>query len=336
MKITKGSLGTALALFIAGAIGLRAIQVVAPAPPPAPSNSTASRFFSFGEAFIPPTSGGSGGGIASISSGSASITVTGTTNVTISQTSAPCDPGEQWTYEGTDWACTEADPLTEGWICRDDFLGVVPGATIGHCSVGLLSGGTLGYAGALASTPTHPGIPAAVIDAVNDRVAVVNNGSNVPGVSLGTGADVVYNFVFQLSDLSDGTDTYWLRAGFIDSVTADSTDGVYFEYDSTADASWRCKTASNAPTVARTVVDSTIDVVADTWIHLRIEVDQASVARFYIDGVQRCGDMTDTIPTGVGRETGFGFAFFKAVGTAARTLSPDVQQVRGHFTGAGR
>lgn len=283
---------------------------------------------------FPPPSGGGAGDITSVAVGGVPLGGGGTSGaVTVSYESTGCLGGESWTFDGTNWACTNADPLSEGWVCRDEFLGVPQSTTSGHCFAALLSGGTLSYASSLAPTPTHPGIINSSIDAVNDRVAVVNNGSNVPGVSLGTGANVVYEAILQVSDLSDGTDTYWLRLGFIDTVTADQVDGVYFEYDSTVDASWRCKTASNS---VRTPVDSTIDVAADTWYHLRIEVDAASTARFYVDGTQRCGDVTTNIPTGVGRETGYGFACFKAVGTAARSVFLDLQEGRGHFTGGSR
>lgn len=288
-----------------------------------------------GGGYLPGAGGGGGAGdITSVAVSAAPLGGGGTSgDVTIDYVSTGCLPGESWTYDGATWACTNADPISEGWVCRDEFLGVPQTTTSGSCSAGLLVGSTLGYASSLAPTPEHPGIIAAAADAVNDRVAIVNNGSNVPGISLGTGANVVYEAIFQVSDLSDGTDTYWIRLGFIDTVTADQVDGVYFEYDSTADASFSCKTAANS---VRTTVDSTIDVAADTWYHLRVEVDAATTARFYINGTQRCGDVTTNIPTGVGRETGYGFAFFKSVGTTARSVFIDVLEARGHFSGGSR
>lgn len=145
-------------------------------------------------------------------------------------------------------------------------------------------------------------------------------GTNPDALLLGNG-QAVFEGSFRVPTLSDGTNTYTSRIGFIDSHTADSTDGVYFEYDSSTSANWRVATASNS---TRTKTSSATAV--DTSFHTFKAVVNAagSSAAFYIDGAEVSGSPIATnIPTGAGRYTGWGFMILKSAGTTERTLESD-------------
>ncbi|MFV4701614.1 hypothetical protein ACNJUI_21545, partial [Mycobacterium tuberculosis] len=82
--------------------------------------------------------------------------------------------------------------------------------------------------------------------------------------------------------LSDGTNTYTTRLGFIDSNGGESTDGVFFRYTDGVNAGkWQAVCRSNG---TETTADTGITPVADTWHLFEIDVnaDGTSVS-FSID-----------------------------------------------------
>lgn len=139
------------------------------------------------------------------------------------------------------------------------------------------------------------------------------------------GGKWVFETRLRINALSTAAERYALRAGFLDSTTGDSTDGVYFEYDESVSANWRLKTANNA---ARTALDSGVAVAAGAWLTLRVEVNAAgNEARYFINGVEVAPGagypLTTNIPTGVGRACGVGAMMLKSVGLTARTVDAD-------------
>lgn len=115
--------------------------------------------------------------------------------------------------------------------------------------------------------------------------------------------------------LSDGTNTYTTRLGFIDSNSGESTDGVFFRYTDGVNAGkWQAVCRSNG---TETTADTGITPVADTWHLFEIDVnaDGTSVS-FSIDS-SVVATITTNIPTGAGRETGYGAMALKSAGTTS-------------------
>lgn len=123
-----------------------------------------------------------------------------------------------------------------------------------------------------------------------------------------------------LDTLSDGTNTYTARFGFMDSQAGDPTDGAYFRYThGTNSGKWECVTRSNNVETA-SALDSGITV--DTSLHnFSIDVNAAGTSvDFKIDG-STVATGTANIPTGTSRATGFGYSIIKSAGGTNRNLN---------------
>lgn len=188
--------------------------------------------------------------------------------------------------------------------------------------------GVGGTAAAGTGTAANPGILRLNCANVNSRSAIV---SAVTAVSFGGGAQT-FEALLNLSALSSATETYSLRAGYLDSLTAtDETDGAYFEYLSTTSVNWQYCTANNS---TRTKTASTTAVAAGAWIRLRIDVNAAGTSVSYYVNDILIGTLVANIPTAAGRETGFGIVFCKTASAAnvARSCNVDYLYVRSVLT----
>jgi len=147
-----------------------------------------------------------------------------------------------------------------------------------------------------------------------------NLGGSNATLLLGTGA-AIFETRARFPTLSDDTEDYRFCAGFVDAQAADATDGVYFRYNDNVNAGeWEGVAVSNG-------VESTLDtntlVSANTWYKLRVVVNAAGTsAEFFIDG-SSVGTIATNIPTGAGRETGYGPTIRKTAGTTERTALLD-------------
>jgi hypothetical protein len=119
----------------------------------------------------------------------------------------------------------------------------------------------------------------------------------------------------RIPTLSTVLDTFTVRAGFIDSITAESTDGVFFRYtNGTAAGNFQAVTRNNG---AETATDTLIPAVANTWYSFEIIINAAGTsAEFRINGVSVATN-TLNIPTATGRETGYGVFVLRSLGIAA-------------------
>jgi hypothetical protein len=115
--------------------------------------------------------------------------------------------------------------------------------------------------------------------------------------------------------LSDATNNFTLRMGFVDSLTADSVDGAYFRYNHAVNSGkWQAVTRSNN---VETAADTGVTVVANTVDRFEIRVNAAGTSvDFLIDDVV-VATITTNIPVGSGRETGYGLNGNRTAGTAA-------------------
>lgn len=102
--------------------------------------------------------------------------------------------------------------------------------------------------------------------------------------------------VLYVETLSDGVDTFSVRAGYNNAFAGDGTDGIMFRYTDTVNGGrWQCVTRNNN---VEAIIDSTVPVVAGTWYKLHINVNHAAdEVQFYINGVLVATQTDATIPT---------------------------------------
>lgn len=119
----------------------------------------------------------------------------------------------------------------------------------------------------------------------------------------------------RLNTLPDATNTWVLRSGFVDSVTAESMDGVFFRYAHAVNGGKFQAVARNNN--AETTADTGISAAVNTTYKLEVEVNAAGTsAEFRINGAV-VATVTNDIPTGAGRETGFALSVVRTAGTAS-------------------
>jgi hypothetical protein len=247
-----------------------------------------------------------------------------------------CLAGKTWVYDGTNWTCA-LPPLTRYvYDCDEDFFGTPPATTTtgGACLTGVVAAsGEISYTGAFVDS-THPGV-AVLTSAVSagSRATMVSQGSGFDTLVFGTGVTHVVEVILRLEDLTDATDTVAIRVGHGDVVNGAAQDGAYLEY-TVSDPQWQCVTAAAG---TRTPVDSSITVAADAWVKLRVEVTGTSTARFFINDVQRCGDVTTNIPSGAAQATQVMVQWTRPSGTPTNVRVAYIDKVRSYgFITGGR
>ena len=133
-------------------------------------------------------------------------------------------------------------------------------------------------------------------------------------LSLGTGV-ARYASRVRLASLSDAANAWTLRSGFLDSVTAESLDGVFFRYTDSVNGG-RFQAVCRANNV-ETMVDTGVPAAVGTTYRLEIEVNALGTsAGFTINGTA-VATISTNIPNGVGREVGYGISTIRSAGTAA-------------------
>ena len=163
-----------------------------------------------------------------------------------------------------------------------------------------------------------------------NRASIDSGNFSILNLGLGTAS---FESDCRFTVLSDATNTYTFRAGFIDSVSAESTDGVFFRYtNGTNSGKFQAVTRSNG---TETAVDTGITVAISTWYDFEININATGTsAEFKINGTV-VATITTNIPVGSGRETGYGVYVQRSVGTASVTpLDCDFVDVRYNFTNA--
>jgi predicted outer membrane repeat protein len=149
--------------------------------------------------------------------------------------------------------------------------------------------------------------------------------TNAAGILLGNSWYWRYESMIRIGTLSDGTNRYTYRAGFIDSPSAESTDGIFFRYvDNVNTGQWQLVCRSNG---TETATNSTTAPAAATWYRLTIIVNPAgNNAEFFVNGTS-IGTCASNLPTGAGRGTGFGSLIIKSAGGTARTIDLDYLEI---------
>lgn len=192
--------------------------------------------------------------------------------------------------------------------------------------------GTTNSSSSVSSVAGHPG----VIEH-NTGTTTTGRASIMPvaeqGILLGNNDGYRFEAVVRIPTLSDVTNTYTYRTGFLDDNDGESVDGCFFRYTyDTLSGRWQGVCRSNN---AESTCDTTITVGANTWFRLTVAVNAAgNSADFQTDGVSRC-QVTSNIPTGAGRGTSYGSMLKKSAGTTNRTVDLDYMEIQG-FLGTPR
>lgn len=114
------------------------------------------------------------------------------------------------------------------------------------------------------------------------------------------------------------SEEYTYRNGIMDSTTAEPADGCYFRY-SQADASWIAVCRSNS-TETSSATDTAVDVVANTWYKLTVEVNAAASSVVFKINDTTVRTETANIPSGTGRQTGVGISMIRSAGAGTATV----------------
>lgn len=133
--------------------------------------------------------------------------------------------------------------------------------------------------------------------------------------------------------LSDATNTYTARIGFLDVTSGEATDGVFLRYTHSVNSGkFQFVTRSNG---VETATDTGITVAATTDYVIEISVNAgATSATCTINGALVATNTTN-IPTGAGRNTSAGINADRSAGTASKdALDVDYWRVRIELTTA--
>lgn len=140
---------------------------------------------------------------------------------------------------------------------------------------------------------------------------------------LGCGATHTLIYRAAISALSDGTNTYTARLGFMNShtTTASITYGAYFRYTHGTNAGkWEAVCVSG---VSETAQDTGVSPSAASFSAFKIVVnDDATSVAFYIDGTLT-NTITTNIPTATGTTNGQAATIEKTAGSTSRSLYVD-------------
>lgn len=111
------------------------------------------------------------------------------------------------------------------------------------------------------------------------------------------GKPVSFEWRVRVNSLSDGTNTYNLRIGYqnkVDTASGRAASNVTFEYTHSVNSGRWTGVCSSSST--STVLNSTISVVANTWVRLRADINASgTLVTFYIDDVS-FGTINSNIP----------------------------------------
>lgn len=135
------------------------------------------------------------------------------------------------------------------------------------------------------------------------------------------GGESIFETRVRLGNLSDGTQTFTVRFGFMSDAGGDAPNGVFFRYThSTNSGYWQGVARNNN---SETATNFSTGPVTTGWQKMKIVVNAAGTsAEFFINGTS-VGTVTSNIPTASGRETSIGASIIKSAGTTARTLLMD-------------
>jgi hypothetical protein len=219
--------------------------------------------------------------------------------------------------------CSEAS-LRTTYYYSNDMMAITTDTTISSQVAGTAAANSVA---AVVGEPGHPGV-------VQHQAGTTTTGraamafQNAQTLVLGNNTEWVYESAVRIPVLSDGTNRFTYRAGFIDLVTADPTDGCFMRYvDNVNAGNWQgvCRN-NNAESVCNTGIAATT-----AWIRIGVVVNSAGTsADFRTGGVSRC-QVASNIPITTARATAFGSGILKSLGTTSRSVDLDYIEVKARF-----
>lgn len=151
------------------------------------------------------------------------------------------------------------------------------------------------------------------------RAAVGTNNQNA--FVFGTRTHVFESVVLTTANLSSATQTYYVEAGFFDSLTGGVSYGAYFTYtDGVNSGKWLCNCSDG---LGSTSTDSGITVAASTYYRLRVEVNAAASSVLFLIDNSIVATITANIPNGTSNRLGLAVNIRKTVGATAREVRAD-------------
>lgn len=157
-------------------------------------------------------------------------------------------------------------------------------------------------------------------------------GTSTEAFRLSTGkATVIYRGAIET--LSDGTNTYTIRIGLMNTNQSAPTNGCFFRYtDSVNSGKWEAVTVDNGTETAQ---DTGITAIIATMEKFKVEVNSAGTeAKFYHNGTLT-NTITTNIPTASNRLVGEGMTWIRTAGTTNLiALTSDYLWSRYEFTSA--
>jgi hypothetical protein len=325
---TLSGLGTGVATALGTNVGSAGAPVVQNGALGTPSSGTLTNCTG-----LPVAGGGTGAATLTgvlTGNGTSAVTASAVTNhgVVVAgasnalSTVAPGTSGNVLTSNGTDWTSAASAAggvnLSTSFEIFDELIGTPPTAAttsvFGWASAN--SGAGAAFTGNL------------YIDVNSFGVWRASTGTTTTGYSVmygnyirvGGGVVTMEWRVYTPSAVSDGTDTYTLRAGCDNGSPGDGSTGIFFRYtDAVNGGRWQC--VSRAASVESTA-DSGIAVAANTYYNLKIIVNAgASSITYYINGAS-VGTIATNIPA-AGSSPTINFGIAKSLGTTARAFQAD-------------
>ena len=142
---------------------------------------------------------------------------------------------------------------------------------------------------------------------------------------LADGSIVMGSFVKTHTSLSSASQRYIVMSGLMDDVAASANHCRFVYSDGINSGKWQIETMSAS---SGNVVDSTVEVLANTWYKLQIIINStATEVKYYINNAL-VATVTNNIPAAVMH---FMTVLNKTVGSTARTLSVDRHYFKQNF-----
>jgi hypothetical protein len=212
-------------------------------------------------------------------------------------------------------------------VMYEDF--VFSGGAVTAGSSG--TGATVGTVSSI-STAAHPGVYK--LETGTDTTGSAFLGTATTDCVSFASGDWIFEAVVMIPTLSDGTDTFTVRVGFLDSVTADGTDGSFVKYSHGVNSGeWQWNLLDNSSAVTW---DGNVVVTAGTWHKIRVTVSNSTTsAKLSLDGSTAVSlpNLTGQ-PTGATRKTGAYISIVKSAGTTSRLMYVDYVYLRQDLTTA--
>lgn len=252
---------------------------------------------------------------------------------TVSGLAAPSIPGVATHYDGVNFSYF--NPLQETYLF-DDFIGPGAANTLGtHVWATNTSGAATTINPNTITDNGHPGQMELADGTSGAGYALIRmgpgNGTNWPFV-IGGGA-LTFIWVVQIPVVSDGTNTFIVRCGLMNSNNGQAIgSGVYFEYTNATGSptNWQIATAKAN---SRTVSDSGAAMTAGTWYTLRADINAGATSIAYsINGVTTSNSpITSNIPTAQIGPCAF---ILGTAGSTSRTVDVDMFYIYQKLTSA--